>query len=158
MKSFKNEPPNSLLEWLQVSSNPSTTFTHNLELNDIMFFVNSFKNLDNMGHSNILNYIKFCDLNTRSSSAFKLKHNTSKNNKQRHLYFNRLPWLWNSMPSINFQSSLSTIKAAAWSHLIFSLQHELRLKQYMLLSLHLPMQHLLLAYLIQPPITLISVF
>ncbi len=61
-----------------------SSFTHlqllppmyRLELNDIVFFVNSLANLDNLGHFDIMNYVSFSDSNTRSSSASKLKHNT----------------------------------------------------------------------------------
>ena len=38
----------------------------------------------------------------------KLKHS---NNTQKHLYFNRIPRLWNSLPSFNIDLPLSTIKA-----------------------------------------------
>ena len=91
---------------------------YRLELYDIMFFVNSLTNLDNLGHFNILNYVTFSDSNTRSSSAYKLKHHTAINNLQRHSYFHRLPRLWNSLPPINPRSSPSTIKSAVHSHFL----------------------------------------
>ena len=53
----------------------------------------------------------------------KLIHSLCKSNVTRHLYFNRILWLWNSLPPINLDHSILTIRhqvlEAFWSHLFF---------------------------------------
>ena len=71
---------------------------YRLELNDLMFFVSSYKNPCN--HFHILNFISFNSHNTRSSSTFKLNHHSARINVQSNSYFHRLPRLWNSFPSL----------------------------------------------------------
>ena len=65
-------------------------------------------------------FVYFCKGNTRSSTHLKLKHSLSKTNATSHLYFNRLPQLWNSLPPINPKHSIPTIKnqflQVFWSH------------------------------------------
>ena len=88
------------------------------ELIDITFFVNSLKNPDS--YFNINDYVTFSDSNTRSSSFNKLKHNESSSNSARHLFFNRLPHLWNSLAPVDLDSSTESIKSTInkhlWSH------------------------------------------
>ena len=89
-----------------------------LELNDVMFFVSSLKS-ENKDHFDILKYVCFSSCGTRSSSSFKLKHMSSKCNRQLHSYFFKLPRIWNSLPPIDpYTVSFSTIKSRITSHLI----------------------------------------
>ena len=60
-----------------------------LEIADIIFLIKSLKFPSE--HFNILNYVKFCDNPTRSSSHFKLRHSFCKNQSERNFYFNRIP-------------------------------------------------------------------
>ena len=89
------------------------------ELNDIMFFVKSVKFPSPT--FNILDYVSFSNSKTRSSSS-KLKHTLSSTTSSAHFYFNRLPRLWNSLPFIDFNQSLSTIKRniknVLWNHFL----------------------------------------
>ena len=88
-----------------------------LELFDILFFIRCLKDPDNFS---IFSYVRFSEGSTRSSTHFKLKHSISKSNTTGHFYFNRLPLLWNSLPPINLDLSISTIKnnllQVFWNH------------------------------------------
>ena len=90
------------------------------ELNDIMFFIKSLKTPTNC--FKITNYVSFSTGTTRSSINGKLVHKRSRLNTNRHFYFNRLPRLWNTFPSINLSHSISTIKSMLlkhmWSHFL----------------------------------------
>ena len=91
-----------------------------LELNDILFFVVSIKNPTKSFI--VLDYVTFCSGSTRSSASLKLVHCFSRNNKVKHFYFNRLPRLWNSLPTIDIHQPMSTIKHKLqlffWNHFI----------------------------------------
>ena len=91
---------------------------YRLELNDIMFYVTSKNNPS--PHFNISDYIleHSSSISTRSQSAFKLIHMHSFTNTNRHFYFNRLPRLWNSLPPLDPNLSISTIKIKIVRHLI----------------------------------------
>ena len=88
---------------------------YQLELNDILFCVNSLQ-CPSVSFD-IRNFITFSDSNTRSSSKAKMVHLRSCNNKNRHYYFNRLPRLWNFLPSVDLSLPLNTIKKHLLSHL-----------------------------------------
>ena len=79
---------------------------------DISFFINSIKN-PNPGF-NILDYISFCSGCTRSSTHNKLQSSYSPKNYIMNFYFNRLPRLWNSLPTIDL--TLSTNAKLKKSH------------------------------------------
>ena len=85
---------------------------------DIMFFVTSLKQPST--HFNIFDYLKFSCSNTRSSTSNKLCHVYSSNNAIRNFYFTRFPRIWNSLPPINLNLSIATIKrlvkSAMWNH------------------------------------------
>ena len=91
---------------------------YQLELNDLMFFIQSLKHPAD--HFNIKHFVSFSQSNTRSSTHNKLIHTKSPNISSRHFYFNRLPRLWNSLPPIDLDSSLNSIKSTLivyfWSH------------------------------------------
>ena len=78
-----------------------------LELFDILFFIRCLKDPYNFS---IFSYVHFSEGSTRSSTHFKLKHSLSKSNTTGHFYYNRLPRLWNSLPPINLDLSISIIK------------------------------------------------
>ena len=71
---------------------------------------------------NISDFITFSTSNTRSSTYLKLKHSKSKNNTLGQFYFNRIPRLWNSLPCIDLDLSIPTIRAKLrhliWNHFI----------------------------------------
>ena len=77
------------------------------ELYEISFFIKCLKHP--MASFNIMNYIKFSAGSTRWSSFHKLDHLSVKTNKSKHLYFNWLPRLWNSLPPIVLNQSHDTI-------------------------------------------------
>ena len=89
-----------------------------LELNDIMFLVNSLKS-PSPGF-NILNFVSFASTSTRSSTFLKLRHTKSSTNSISNFYFNRIPRLWNALPPINLTSSSHSIRSTLtkflWSH------------------------------------------
>lgn len=88
---------------------------YNLELNDISFFLRCLK--DPPLNFNILDYVKFSSGNTRSTSFNKLCHQYTKNNTIRFSYFYRLPGLWNRLPPLDLNLSLTTLKAKVKEHL-----------------------------------------
>ena len=67
-----------------------------LEIADIMFFVKSLKYPSD--HFNIRNFVQFSVIPTHSSTFFKLRHSIK---TKSHFYFNRIPHLWNSLPSFD---------------------------------------------------------
>ena len=71
-----------------------------LELYDIMFFIRCLKTPDPSNTFPLQSFLHFSEVNTRSSTHLKLMHSLCKSNVTRHLYFNRLPRLWNSLPPI----------------------------------------------------------
>ena len=60
---------------------------------------------------NILDFVTFTTSKTRSSSSNKLKHTFSHTSSSHHFYFNRLPRIWNALPFIDLNQSLTTIKS-----------------------------------------------
>lgn len=78
-----------------------------LELNDIIFFIKSFKSPSE--NFNITHYLNFLTSTTRSSKYAKLHQCFTKCNLSSHSYFRRFPRLWNSLPTIDLESSLSSI-------------------------------------------------
>ena len=90
------------------------------EITDIMFFVTSIKSPS--AHFNMLQHVNFSKASTRSSSKFKLVHNLSRFNHVKHLYFNHLPCLWNSLPTIDTNQSVRSIKHKLqlffWRHFV----------------------------------------
>ena len=93
------------------------------EYNDLIFFIKSYKSAS--PHFNIKNYIMFRTSNTRYSSSHKMIHQCSSSTLSHHFYFCRLPWLWNSLPSIDLTLPSSIIaaflKTFLWSHFVKNL-------------------------------------
>lgn len=82
-----------------------------LELNDICFFVRSLKLRESPNHSfNISSYVSFSQNNTRSGTYKKLIQPPISHNRDKQFYFYRLPHLWNSLPPIDLNLSLISIK------------------------------------------------
>ena len=79
------------------------------EINDIIFFVKCIKQPTK--YFNIKEFVSFSTSNTRSSTSLKLRHSVSRNNYLSHFYFNRLPRLWNSLPCIETDLSIATIRS-----------------------------------------------
>ena len=73
-----------------------------------MFFVSSIRNPTKS--FNILQYVTFSQNFTRASVNYKLIHHISRTNQVKHFYFHCLPRLWNCLPTINLDQSLSSIK------------------------------------------------
>ena len=78
------------------------------EITDIIFLVKSFKFPS--ASFNINNYVSFSTGTTTRSSGVKLIHNSSSTNKQRNHYFIRICRLWNVIPIINLNLSVSINK------------------------------------------------
>ena len=81
-----------------------------LEIADILFLIKSLT-FPSEHFNNIRTLFKFCDNPTRSSSHFKLRHSFCKNQAERNFYFNRIPRLWNSLPSFDIDLAIATIKS-----------------------------------------------
>ena len=75
-----------------------------------VFFVKSLKLISDNNSFDITKYIKFSHNQTRSGSYKKLVQPLVKNNRDKQFYFNRLPYLWNSLPPIDLSLSFTTIK------------------------------------------------
>ncbi len=87
---------------------------YHLELADIMFYINSCKNTLRY---NILDYVTPTTGYTRSSDNNRLNDTYSRTNT---FYYNRLPRLWNSLPTIDMNLTSSTIKATLKNLFFFS--------------------------------------
>ena len=90
------------------------------EVTDILFFVKNIKNQNSCFP--ISDYITPSSCSTRQKTFFKLRHTKSSSNPMRQLYFNRLPRLWNSLPYIDLDMSVTSIKRKLfelfWQHFI----------------------------------------
>ena len=80
------------------------------ELNDIIFFIKCLKYPSDS--FNILDYVSFCSGTSRSATRQKLMFPSARitSTLQRHFYFSRLPCLWNYLPQIDLNQTLSCIK------------------------------------------------
>ena len=81
------------------------------------------KNLRDPSKSfNVMDFVEFCSGSTRSSTFLKLKQRMSKLNSVKHFYFNRLPHLWNSLPSMDPKDPLNATKQklrqCLWNHFL----------------------------------------
>ena len=72
------------------------------------------KESDKNNAFSIQSYVSFSNTNTRSTTHLKLKHTFSKTHAAGHFYFNRLSRLWNSLPPVNMDLSLHSIKKYPW--------------------------------------------
>ena len=69
-----------------------------LEIQDLMFLIKCVKYpSDNLDIFSRKSFVSSC---TRASSSKKLKHNLCRSSSTKHFYFNRIVYLWNSLPSI----------------------------------------------------------
>ena len=88
------------------------------EIADIIFFVKSLKQPSD--RFNVRDFVQFTSTSTRSSTFFKLRHSFCSNKIQSNSYFNRIPRLWNSLPSFDIDLPLSTIRSKLrkyfWDH------------------------------------------
>ena len=78
------------------------------EIADVMFLIRTIKFPSD--HFNINNFVEFSYNKTRSATYCKLRHSICRYTSDRNFYFNRIPRLWNSLPSIDISLSISTIK------------------------------------------------
>ena len=83
------------------------------EIADIIFFVKSLKYPSD--HFNICNFVQFSTISTRSSTFFKLRHSICSNKTKSNFYFNRIPRLWNSLPSLDIDLPLSSLNFGSTS-------------------------------------------
>ena len=90
------------------------------EIADIMFLVKSIKFPSD--HFRFCDYVQFCSHPTRGSSNLKLKHSLCWTEIERNFYFNRIPRLWNSLPTLDINLPLSVIKSGIrqffWNHFV----------------------------------------
>ena len=84
------------------------------ELNDILFLIRSLK--FPTPAFNIYSYITFNISATRSGSNYKLIHNYSSSSLHCHFYFTRIVRLWNTLPSIDLNLPLNTIKRTLYKY------------------------------------------
>ena len=88
------------------------------EIADIMFLVKCLKSSSD--HFNICDFVEFCAHSTRGSSSLKLKHKLCRTHLDRNFYFNRIPRLWNSLPTLDINLPLPAIKSRSqqffWDH------------------------------------------
>ena len=93
---------------------------------DIMFFITSLHQRSD--RFDILHYVSVTSHRTRSSDKVSLQHTLSKSCLSRHFYFNRIPRLWNALPSINIDKPLSSIrcevKCILWSNFMNSFKSD----------------------------------
>ena len=91
-----------------------------LELQDILFLVKHIKQLSD--NFNILDHVRFNVSVTRSSAKRHLVHNYTRTTTARHFYYNRIVRLWNRLPEINLENSVTSIKAfltkSLWNHFL----------------------------------------
>ena len=80
------------------------------EIADILFLIKSIRNPTSIASFNIYNYISFYTGSSQLAKAHKLQHSYGANNISRHSYFNRIPRLWNTLPVVNLNLSIDTIK------------------------------------------------
>ena len=77
------------------------------EIADIMLLlVKSIKLPSN--HFNICDFVQFCSHSTRAAHGLKLKHSLCRGDFERNFYSNRIPQLWNALPSFDITLSLSS--------------------------------------------------
>ena len=92
------------------------------EIRDILFFNKCVKTNDLP--FNIHEFITFNTTTTRSATFFKLLHSRPRNRIQSNEYFNRFPRLWNSLPFIDIELSIFTLKDKLktffWQHFIIN--------------------------------------
>ena len=81
---------------------------HTYEITDILFLIKSIRYPTSS--FNINNYITFYTGSSRLAKAHKLHYSFEANNTARHLYFNRIPHLWNALPVTNLNLSINTVK------------------------------------------------
>ncbi len=93
-----------------------------LELNDVMFCIRSLKSPNRA--FNIKQFIQFSNYGTRSSTAMRMSHVFTTTNVARHVFLNRIPRLWNSLPPINIDRSIASIRKSIETFL-----HSLQLKK-----------------------------
>ena len=79
-----------------------------LELQDILYLFRCFK--DPSDNFFIQNLVSIVHLNTRSTARNKLRIKLSKTSHSQHVYFNRVPRLWNSLPPLDLALSYNTLK------------------------------------------------
>ena len=77
-----------------------------LELNDLSFFLKSFHSPT--PNFNIMDFVTFRTGPSRSSSLRKMHIPFNPSNRSRHFYFSRLPRIWNSLPTLDPSSSVSS--------------------------------------------------
>ena len=84
-------------------------FMYYFELNDLLFFIPNLQNPP-MNFS-MLSYVSFSSASTQSAAHGKLTHAKFSSKLNHFHYFNHLPRLWNSLPSINLSESFPAIKS-----------------------------------------------
>ena len=85
---------------------------------DIMFFITSLHHRSD--RFDILRYVTITSHCTRSSDKVSLQHTLSKSCLSRHFFFNCLPRLWNTLPFIDIDKTISSVrcevKRILWSN------------------------------------------
>ena len=92
----------------QLNLLPLKALMYILEFNEIVFILKLLKHPS--PSFNITDFISFADGNIRSSTRGKMIHVRNNNNTSRHFFFNRIPRLWNALPSMDLSLSIATNK------------------------------------------------
>ena len=87
-----------------------------LVIADIMFLIKSMRSPTD--HFNIYNFVEFSSRPTRSCSNFKLKHSISRTKMEGNFYFNRIPRLWNSLPTLDANPIKYKLHKYFWDYFI----------------------------------------
>ena len=86
------------------------------ELSDIVFLISNLK--DPHPHFDLSKWVSFSSCSqTRSFKAYKLSHTRASSARSSHFYFNRIPRLWNVLPPIDLDMSISSIKSQIKDHM-----------------------------------------
>ena len=110
-----------------------------LELNDILFLVKSLKSPTSA--FNIRNYVTFSTSTTRSGSFNKLIHNFTSTMHAHHFYFNRIVQLLDSLPYIDLNLTINTIKSNLYNFFGTILQYTSTLTMYIHFTIFVLVTH-----------------
>ena len=79
---------------------------------DLVFIVKCLKSTDTTSNFQVSNFLNFSKSSTQSSTFTKFILNKSRTNFSRHFYFNRVAHLWNLLPQLDLNLTISTIKSS----------------------------------------------
>ena len=119
---------------------------YHYELQDLLYLVKQLK--QPQADLQIYNYVTFASSKTRFSQQHKLSVSFSRTSSVKHFYFHRIVTLWNSLPHIDLDQPLITIKhqiqTYLWTHFLANFDPDRACTyHYICPCLQCIMQHLL---------------